>query len=104
MQSVQESPRQNASTNSGVEQVVTLRRQGGNNSYALGVTAKELLNAFEQTIGDKKSHALLVWPQAVQGVSVVHALAALSRVSKCDTRRLTTILFPWNRNSAASQK
>jgi hypothetical protein len=104
MQSAQESPTQNPSTNSGVERTIALRRQGGDNSYTLGPTAKELLNGFEQTIGDKKSHALLVWPQAVQGVSVMHALAALSRISKCDTHRLTTVLFPWNRNSGASQK
>src|SRR5215813_13218462 len=94
----------NASDNLGTARRVTLRRQGDESSYDLGPTARDLLNAFELTINDKKSHALLMWPQSVRGISVVHALAALTRLSNCDTKRLTTVLFPWNRNAGATQK
>lgn len=104
MASPQQSPANNTPANSETALPISLRRQGGENSCDLGPTAKDLLSAFEQTLRDKKSHALLVWPQTVQGISVVHALAALGRLSNCDTDRLTTILFPWNRNSAATQK
>src|SRR5579863_2280577 len=104
MASVQASPAKSASANPDAARPVTLRRHGGENSYDLGQTAKHLLTAFELTISEKKSHALLMWPQPVHGISVVHALAALTRLSHCDTQRLTTVLFPWNRNSGATQK
>jgi hypothetical protein len=45
-----------------------------------------------------------VWPQPIPGVAIVHALAALSRLTNCDTKRLATLFFPWNRNSGATQK
>src|SRR5580698_5665867 len=104
MASVQQSRAKSLPTNFGGVRRISLRRQGGDHSYDLGPTANDLLGAFEQTLRDKKSHALLVWPQAFQGISVVHALAALGRLSQCDTDKLTTILYPWNRNSAAIQK
>jgi hypothetical protein len=104
MASIQETAAKNTSANPGSIPPVTLRRHGSENSYDLGPIAKDLLTAFEQTVGDRKSSALLVWPQAVHGISVVHAFAALARLSTCDTSRLTSVLFPWNRNSGATQK
>lgn len=46
----------------------------------------------------------MIWPQPARGPAIFHALAALSRVPKCDTERLATLFFPWNRNSGATQK
>src|SRR5580704_538703 len=77
MASVQASPTTNASASPGAAGSVTLRRHRSQDSSDLGPTAKDLLTAFERTISDKKSHALLLWPQPVHGISVVHALAAL---------------------------
>src|SRR5258706_13682986 len=104
MAGVQESSGTNARANPGDLRPITLRRHGSNTSYDLGATARDLLKVFEQTINDKKSRVLTVWPQAVHGISVLHALAALGRLSKCDTRRLTTIFFPWRRTSGSTQK
>jgi hypothetical protein len=104
MAGVQESSGTNARANPGELRPFTLRRHGSETSYDLGATARDLLNVFEQTINGKKSRVLSVWPQAVPGISVVHALAALGRLSTCDTRRLTTIFFPWKTTSGATQK
>jgi hypothetical protein len=104
MADVQESSTTNPRANPGELRPITLHRHGSEKSYDLGPTATELLNAFERTISDKKSRVLSVWPQAVHEISLVHALAALRRLSKCDTQRLTTIFFPWRRTSGATQK
>ncbi len=72
--------------------------------YDLGSTAKTILADFERTLSHRRSEALLVWPQAIQGLAIIHSLAALSRLANCDTQRLATLLFPWNRNSGATQK
>jgi hypothetical protein len=104
MASAQETPAKNTSTGNVDAPRVTLRRHGDDTSYDLGPIARDLLKTFEQTIIENRSHALLMWPQSVQGLSVVHALAALSRLSNCDTHRLTTILFPWNRLTGGAQK
>src|ERR1700682_3505344 len=104
MASVQETPANKSSTSTMDAARVTLRRHGGDTSHDLGPGAKDLLKTLELTMGDNRSHALIMWPQSVQGLSVVHALAALSRLSTCDTHRLTTILFPWNRLTGGTQK
>lgn len=104
MAGVQHFSATNARANPSERPPITLRRHGSESSYDLGGTGRDVLNAFEQTICDKKSRVLTIWPQAVHEISVVHALAALSRVSTCDTDRLTTIFFPWKRTSGATQK
>jgi hypothetical protein len=104
MATAQEPPPKNVAFSPGEARGVTLHRHGGADSYDLGLTAKAVLKAFERTIADRESHALLVWPQSTHGISVIHALAALARIPGCDTHRLTTVLFPWNRNAGASQK
>jgi hypothetical protein len=104
MATAQEPPPKNVSFSPGEAGGVMLHRHGGADSYDLGLTAKAILKTFEQTIADRESHALVVWPQPTHGISVIHALAALARISGCDTHRLTTVLFPWNRNAGASQK
>jgi hypothetical protein len=84
---------------------VALRRHGdADQRYDLGSTAEEVLAAFDRALNEGKSEAILLWPQPIQGLSVIHALAALSKLSNCDTRRLATLFFPWNRNSGAAQK
>ena len=81
------------------------RRQGSSDrAYGLGSTATTILAHFDRTLSRGQSEALLVWPQPIQGLAIVHALAALSRLPHCDTQRLATLFFPWNRNSGATQK
>jgi len=84
---------------------VAFRRHGNaDQAYDPGSTAKEILAAFNRTLGCGHSEAILVWPQPIQGLAIIHALAALSRLPHCDTQRLATLFFPWNRNSGAAQK
>lgn len=104
MPSVEEIPASNDPAKSGAQQQLILRRHGSETSCDVGPTGRDLVNAYEQSIITNKSNALLVWPQALQGVSVIHACASLSRLSECDTRRLTTIFFPWNRISGSAQR
>jgi hypothetical protein len=81
MATAQEPPPKNVSFSPGEAGGVMLHRHGGADSYDLGLTAKAILKTFEQTIADRESHALLVWPQPTHGISVIHALAALARIS-----------------------
>lgn len=84
---------------------IVFRRHGDSDrTYRLGSTPRELLAAFECTLKNGRSEVVLVWPQAIPGLAVIHALAALSRLANCDTQWLATLFFPWNRNSGASQR
>ncbi len=81
------------------------RRHGDSDrAYDLGCAAKAILASFDRTLSRGQSEALLVWPQPIRGLAIIHALSALSRLPNCDTQRLATLLFPWNRNSGATQK
>ena len=81
------------------------RRHGDSDrSYDLGPSVKAILASFERTLSRGQSEALLVWPQPIQGLAIIHALAALSRLPDCDTQSLATLFFPWNRTSGATQK
>jgi hypothetical protein len=104
MATAQKPPAKNVPLSPDEVRGVTLRRHGSDDSYDLGPIAKDILKTFERTIAERESRALLVWPQSIQGISVVHALACLARVSQCDAHRLATVLFPWNRNAGANQK
>ena len=66
--------------------------------------AKEVLSVFDRVLSDGKSEALLLWPQAIEGIAVFHALAALARIAGCDCQGLAALFFPWNRNSGATQR
>src|ERR1700722_8233684 len=88
----------------GITPTIQLRRQGSESLYELGPFAADFVGVFERTLREKTSESLLVWPETVHGISVAHALASLARISVCDTQRLTTVFFPWNRNSSAIQK
>lgn len=84
---------------------ITFRRHGDSDHlYHPGCTARAILDALERVITQGRSEALLVWPQPIGGLATFHALAALSRVPTCDTERLATLFFPWNRYSGATQK
>jgi hypothetical protein len=67
MASVQETPANKTSTSSMDAPRVALRRDGGDAGHDLGPIAKDLLKTFEQTMSDNRSHALLMWPQSIQG-------------------------------------
>jgi len=101
-----EPPAQNpASAGHGAPIPVRFHRHGDvDGRYELGSTAKEILAAFNCTVENRRSQALLVWPQSIRGLAVIHALAALTRLPNCDEQRLTTLFFPWNRNSGSTQK
>lgn len=70
----------------------------------LGASASIALAAFERVCATGRSEVLLTWPHRLNGIGILHGLAALARLPHCDTTTLTTLLFPWNRNSCMSQK
>ena len=45
-----------------------------------------------------------MWPRHLSGIAALHALVALDFLGDCDSKRLTTLFFPWNRNSGSSQR
>jgi hypothetical protein len=45
-----------------------------------------------------------MWPQRINGTALLHGLTALDFLKVCDEKRLATLFFPWNRNSASSQR
>lgn len=106
MATAHEPPAQGLASASHDAPVTPLFRRHGDTerTYELGSTAREILAAFDCTLQRQRSEALLVWPQPIRGLAVVHALAALSRLPNCDAQRLTTLFFPWNRNSGSTQK
>lgn len=84
---------------------VSLRRRNESSQCCdIGPTAKEVLIAFDRVVSEGKSEALLLWPQAIEGVAVFHALAALARISACDCQGLAALFFPWNRNTGGTQR
>src|SRR6185437_1285887 len=106
MATAHEPPAQSpASAGHGAPISVGFHRHGDTDRrYELGSTAKEILAAFNCTLENRRSRTLLVWPQSIRGLAVIHALAALTRLPNCDKERLTTLFFPWNRNSGSTQK
>jgi hypothetical protein len=52
----------------------------------------------------RKSEVILLWPERLSGIAALHGLVALDFLGDCDTKRLTTLFFPWNRNSGSSQR
>ena len=71
---------------------------------AVGSSARCVLTVFDRVIANGRSEALLLWPHGIEGVAVVHALAALARLRTCDSATLATLFFPWNRNAGGSQR
>jgi hypothetical protein len=59
---------------------------------------------FDRVLASGRSEVLLTWPQRIDGIAIIHALASLVRLGDCDSKRLATLFFPWNRNSANSQR
>ena len=87
------------------EVVPTLRRRSNTNSLCSpGPAARNVLKTLERVLASHESEALLLWPQRPDSVAVFHALASLSRLPDCHTRRLATLLFPWTRNTAGIQR
>jgi hypothetical protein len=70
----------------------------------LSGAAQSLLSLYEQTILRNESRIALVAPARLGELSMLHSLAALSRVEICDRERLTTMLFPWSRSGATYQR
>lgn len=98
-------PQQLTSTSQRAPFPIALRRNGYSDHLCEpGCTARAILDALERVLSQKQSEVLLVWPQPVRGLAILHALAALSRIPKCDTERLGTLFFPWKRTSGATQK
>ena len=84
---------------------IRLRRRNESSQFCdLGPTANKVLAAFERVVAESKSEALLLWPQAIEGIAVFHTLAVLARLGTCDTQRLATLFFPWNRNTGGTQR
>lgn len=80
------------------------RRNDPGQCRPLGQSAKAVLVAFNRVIENNRSETLLLWPQCIEGVAIFHALAALTRISTCDSERLATLFFPWNRNAGGTQR
>lgn len=70
----------------------------------VGSAANEALAVLDQVLTQGKSEGILFWPLAIEGVSALHALAALARMTTCDRQGLLTLLFPWNRNAGGNQR
>ncbi len=70
----------------------------------VGPSADLALSAFRRVLKSRQSEVLLTWPQRINGPAFLHGLAALDFLKECDDKRLTTLFFPWNRNSASSQR
>lgn len=66
--------------------------------------AQSLLSLYEETILRNESRIALVTPGRLGELSVLHSLAALSRIETCDRERLTTMLFPWSRSGPTYQR
>jgi hypothetical protein len=62
------------------------------------------LEAFNRVVSTRKSEVVLMWPRGIYGPAFLHGLAALERLRECDEKKLTTLFFPWNRNSASPQR
>lgn len=69
-----------------------------------GAPANEALATFDRVLTERKSESILLWPVAIEGISALHALAALARMTTCDQQGLVTLLFPWNRNAGGTQR
>jgi hypothetical protein len=80
------------------------RRNEPGSHFALGAPVKGVLSVLDRILASGKSESILLWPLAFEGLSVLHALAALDRVSICDEQGLLTLFFPWNRNTAGTQR
>ena len=89
----------------GVRPAPLLRRRAQlDPALAFGPTAASVIAALERVLRERKSEALLLWPQRPDSVAIFHALASLARLETCDDDGLTTLFFPWNRSTAGSQR
>ena len=86
------------------ERIGLRRRNEPGCCFTLGSPVKELLSAFDRVLTTGKSECVLLWPIAIEGLSVLHALAALDRITICDQHGLFSLFFPWNRNAAGTQR
>lgn len=94
-----------ASPEPGQRRRISLRRRNEpSQSCDVGPTSKNVLAAFDRVLAEGKSEALLLWPEPIEGVAVFYALAALARISACDSQGLAALFFPWNRNSGGTQR
>ena len=59
---------------------------------------------FPSGNGIAESEVVLTWPQRLNGVAALHGMVALDFLGGCDSKRVTTLFFPWNRNSGGSQR
>lgn len=85
-------------------QKVLRRRNEPGCLLAEGPSAAEAVAAFHRVLIARKSEVILTWPQRLNGVAALHGLVALDFLGDCDSKRLTTLFFPWNRNSGGSQR
>jgi hypothetical protein len=69
-----------------------------------GPSAAEAVSAFHRVVASRKSEVILMWPQHLNGIAALHGMAALDVLGNCDSKRVTTLFFPWNRNSGSSQR
>ena len=88
----------------GANGVVLRRRNEPERPSYLGTAAKDALAVLERVITEGESEGCLLWPRAIDGVAIFHALAALGRMENCDRHGLHTLFFPWNRNTATTQR
>ena len=80
------------------------RRSQPQVAATLGPAVTAAVSAFQRVLSTRKSEVLLMWPQHLTGIALLHALAALELLHECDEKTLATLLFPWNRNSAGWQR
>jgi hypothetical protein len=84
---------------------IALRRRAEPDEICcIGPAARQIVEAFERVLKERKSESLLVWPQRPDGIAVFHSLAALNRMSQCDREGFTTAFFPWSRNTGGTQR
>src|SRR5260370_19923766 len=67
----------------------------------INCVSMEMLQSFNRVASGRWSEVLLTTPANFDTCAVVHAFACLQRMSVCDQQPLTTLLFPWNRNTVA---
>jgi hypothetical protein len=83
---------------------VLRRRNEPQSLLSIGPSAAAGVVAFNRVLANRDSEVLLTWPQRLDGIAALHALAALDLLEDCDSRALATLFFPWNRNSGSSQR
>ena len=67
----------------------------------VNLNVSEILATFNRIASGGCSEALITVPLSFETLATVHGFACLQRLSVCDQQKLTTLLFPWNRNSSA---